>query len=53
MKLMTDEVRRSLPPLRSQDGKGGDAIAWVKYFAPSSSWSWYITYAELYISDVM
>ncbi|MBA7577974.1 hypothetical protein ES708_19830 [subsurface metagenome] len=26
-----------------QDGKGGDAIAYVKLFTPSGSWSWYIT----------
>jgi len=41
MKLLTAEIRRKLPPLYSQDGKGGKAIAYVKYFCPSSSWSWY------------
>jgi hypothetical protein len=41
MKLLTVEIRKKLPPLYSQDGKGGEAIAQVKYFSPSSSWTWY------------
>jgi len=41
MKLLTKEIRRKLPPLYSQDGKGGKAVALVKYFTPSSSWTWY------------
>jgi hypothetical protein len=41
MKLLTKELRRKLPPLYSRDGKGGKAVAWVKYFTPSSSWTWY------------
>ena len=43
MKLLTQEIRRKLPPLYSQDGKGGEAIARIKFFCPSSSWSWYAT----------
>ena len=43
MKLLTKEMRKKLPPLYSQDGKGGKVVAYVKYFAPSSSWTWYIT----------
>ena len=46
MELLTEEIRRNLPPLYSQDGKGGKAIAQVKYFTPSSSWSWYATEGE-------
>jgi len=53
MELMTAEVRRSLPPLRSQDDKGGDAIAWVKYFTPTSYWTWYITQASDEGDDVL
>ena len=41
MKLLTEEIRRKLPQLYSQEGKGGKAIALVKYFTPSSSWTWY------------
>ena len=43
MKLLPTEIREQLPPLYSQDGKGGKAIVYAKYFTPSSSWSWYIT----------
>ena len=41
MRLLTKEIRKKLPPLYSQDGKGGKAVAQVKYFSPSSSWTWY------------
>jgi hypothetical protein len=42
MKLLTQEIRKILPPLYAQDGKGGKTIAYIKYFSPSSSWSWYV-----------
>ncbi|HUU82140.1 MAG TPA: DUF2958 domain-containing protein, partial [Phycisphaerae bacterium] len=41
--LLTQELRRKLPPLGSQDGKGGKAVAHVKFFTPDSSWTWYAT----------
>ena len=43
MKLLTKEILDKLPPLYSQDGKGWDAIAQVKFFAPWSSWTWWAT----------
>jgi hypothetical protein len=43
MELMTDEVRKLLPPLYSQEAKGGDAVAQAKFFTPDSSWTWYAT----------
>ena len=43
MKLLTEEIRRKLPPLYGQDGKGGEAVVHVKFFTPDSSWTWYIT----------
>jgi len=44
MKLLTKEIRKKLPNLYEQDGKGGDAIVYVKLFAPDSNpWTWYIT----------
>jgi len=43
IKLLTKEIRKKLPPLYSQEAKGGKAVAYVKYFTPSSSWTWYIT----------
>jgi len=46
MKLLPKEIRETLPPLYSQDGKGGKAVVYVKYFTPSSSWSWFATEGE-------
>ena len=43
MMLLTKENRKKLPELRAQDGKGGDAIAYVKLFTPDSNWTWYMT----------
>jgi len=53
MQLLTKEIRRKLPPLGSQDGKGGKAVVYVKFFTPDSSWTWYATYAEHGINAVM
>jgi hypothetical protein len=46
MKLLPQEIREILPPLYSQDGKGGKAVVYVKYFTPSSNWTWYATEGE-------
>jgi len=43
MKLLTQELRKKLPPLYSQDGKGGKAIAYIKFFTPDSGLTWWIT----------
>jgi hypothetical protein len=43
MKLLPDEIRKKLPPLYSQDGKGGKAVAYAKFFSPSSNWTFYAT----------
>jgi len=42
-RLLTRALRRKLPPLYSQDGKGGEAVAYVKFFTPDSSWSFWAT----------
>jgi hypothetical protein len=41
MMLLTKANRKALPPLYSQEDKGDDAIAYVKFFTPDSSWTWY------------
>jgi hypothetical protein len=46
MKLLPKEIRETLPPLYAQDGKGGQAVVHVKYFTPTSSWTWYATEGE-------
>jgi hypothetical protein len=44
MKLLTKEIRKNLPPLYSQEDKGGKAMAHVKFFAPDTGrWTWYAT----------
>jgi len=43
MKLLTEEIRKQLPPLYSQDSLGGKAVAYVKFFTPDSNWTWWAT----------
>jgi len=43
MKLLTQEIRRKLPPLYAQDGRGGKAVVHVKFFTPDSGFTWWIT----------
>ena len=46
MKLLPKEIREQLPLLYSQDGKGGKAVVYVKFFSPDSNWSWMATEGE-------
>lgn len=41
MLLLTKANRKQLPPLYSQEEKGEEAVAQVKFFTPDSSWTWY------------
>lgn len=43
MVLLTKEVLKKLPPLYSQEEKGLEAVAIVKFFTPDSNWTWYAT----------
>ena len=43
MKLLTEEIRRKLPPLYSQERLGGEAIAYLKLFSPDSGFTWWAT----------
>lgn len=43
MLLLTKQNKKDLPKLYSQDGLGDDAIAYVKFFTPWSSWTFYAT----------
>lgn len=43
MVLLTKEILKKLPPLYSQEEKGLDAVAVVKFFTPDSNWTWYAT----------
>ena len=41
MKLLTEEIKKTLPPLYSQENET-DPLAHIKYFTPDSGWSWYV-----------
>lgn len=41
--LFPDAVRCTLPVLYSQEPLGEDAMVFVKFFTPDSSWTWYAT----------
>lgn len=43
MQLMTKEIREKLPPLYAQDGLGGKAVVYAKWFTPDSGWTWLAT----------
>jgi len=43
MKLLTKEIIDAMPPLYEQDGKGGEAVAYLKLFTPWGAWTWYAT----------
>ena len=51
MKLLTKEIRRKLPPLRSQNGKNSKAVAYLKMFTPDSSWTWYALEGSPILND--
>lgn len=42
MKLITEETRKTLPPLYANENEK-DPIARVKFFTPWTSWTWYAT----------
>ena len=41
MKLLTEQLRKKLPPLYSQEKLGGKAIVHVKFFTPDAQWTWW------------
>ena len=43
MNLLSLKDINKIPSLYGQDGKGANAIAYVKLFTPDSNWTWYIT----------
>ncbi len=42
MELLTDELRKILPPLYSQE-KSDDPTVYIKFFTPDSNWTWFVT----------
>ena len=42
MKLLTEELRRALPALYSQE-RNPDPKVFAKFFTPDSRWTWWVT----------
>ncbi len=42
-KLLPQSIRKTIPPLYAQDGKGMEAIAYVRYFHPYGAGTWLAT----------
>jgi hypothetical protein len=45
MQLLTDELRAQLPAHYAQESNK-DPTVYVKFFAPSGNWTWYVTEGE-------
>lgn len=45
-KLLTQELRKNLPKIYTQDGKGNEAKIYAKFFTPDSSLTWYVLEGE-------
>jgi hypothetical protein len=45
LKLLTEELRRTLPPLYSQE-HNKDPVVRCKFFTPWSNWTWFATEGE-------
>ena len=45
MKLLTDELKKTLPAIRAQEHVE-DPIVYLKFFTPDSNWTWYVTEGE-------
>lgn len=43
MELLPGHLRAVLPPIRTTDGKGWQAVAPLKIFTPDGNWTWYPT----------
>lgn len=52
MELLTDELRRELPPLYAQDG-AKDPKVYIKFFTPDANWTWFATEGSPNADDFM
>ena len=43
MILLTKKIIKKLPRLGGQEQKGLDAVVYIKFFTPWTSWTWYAT----------
>ncbi len=52
MELLTEELRKVLPPLYSQE-RNKDPTVWIKFFTPDSNWTWYVTEGSVEEDDFL
>ena len=52
MKLLTDELRKRLPPLYSQEAEANPTV-YAKFFMPGTGWTWYPTEGSEHDDDFM
>jgi hypothetical protein len=45
MKLLTEKIKKTIPPLYSQE-KSEDPMVLVKFFTPWTCWTWYVIEME-------
>ena len=43
MKLISTELKNTIPSLYAQDGIGENQLAYIKLFTPDANYIWYIT----------
>ena len=43
MEMLTKKISARIPNLYEQEGKGEDAVVYVKFFLPGTRWTWYAT----------
>lgn len=46
MKLLTKEILSKLPKIYEQEGKGDQAIVYIKFFTPDAQFTWYVIEGE-------
>jgi len=51
MMLLTKMNRKRLPQLYSREKMGDEAVAYVKFFTPWTSWSWFATEGQPVLDD--
>lgn len=50
MKLLTQAIRKALPPLYSTEGEG-EKVVYAKYFNPTGGQTWYVLEGEPALDD--
>jgi len=51
MKLLPQAIRQKLPRLYAQDGKGSQAVVYLRLFSPDSGWTWHLTEGSPIMED--